>query len=74
MGELLNYTDGRIAIFDTRLFGHRGNEEDKVSLVLKSDLEYLPELHERDDDYPLAPEVITIEPEITGEKQHNPRA
>ena len=32
------------------------------------------ELHERYDDYPLAPEVITIEPEITGEKQHNLRA
>ena len=37
------------------------------------DLEYPPELHERDDDYPLAPEVMTIEPEITGEKQHNLR-
>ena len=38
------------------------------------DLEYPPELHERDDYYPLAPEVMTIEPEITGEKQHNLRA
>ena len=37
-------------------------------------MEYPPELHERDDDYPLAPEVMTIEPEITGEKQHNLRA
>ena len=37
-------------------------------------MEYQPELHERDDDYPLAPEVMTIEPEITGEKQHNLRA
>ena len=36
-------------------------------------MEYPPELHEQDDDYPLAPEVITIEPEITGEKQHNLR-
>ena len=34
----------------------------------------MPELHERDDDYPLAPEVMTIEPEIIGEKQHNLRA
>ena len=34
-------------------------------------MEYPPELHERDDDYPLAPEVMTIEPDITGEKQHN---
>ena len=38
------------------------------------DLEYSPELHERDDDYPLAQEVMTIDPEITGEKQHNRRA
>ena len=37
-------------------------------------MEYPPELHERDDDYPLAPEVMNIEPEITGEKQHNLRA
>ena len=34
-------------------------------------MEYPPELHERDDDYPLAPEVMTIEREKTGEKQHN---
>ena len=37
------------------------------------DLEYPPELHERDDDYPVAPEVMTIEPVIIGEKQHNLR-
>ena len=37
-------------------------------------MEYLPELHERDDDCSLAPEVMTIEAEITGEKQHNLRA
>ena len=37
-------------------------------------MEYPPELHERDDDYSLAPEAMTIEPEITGEKQHNLRA
>ena len=37
-------------------------------------MEYPPELHERDDDYPLAPEVMTIELEITAEKQHNLRA
>ena len=32
------------------------------------------ELDELDDDYPLALEVMTIEFEITGEKQHNLRA
>ena len=70
----MNYADGRIAIFDIGLFDHRENEEDKKSFILEVDLEYPPELHERDDDYPLAPEVMTIEPEITGEKQHNLRA
>ena len=35
------------------------------------DFKYSPELHDRDNDYTLAPEVITIEPEITGVKQHN---
>ena len=34
-------------------------------------MEYPPELHERDDDYPLDPEVMTIEHEITSEKRHN---
>ena len=74
MGQLLKYADGRIAIFDTKLFDHPENEEDKKSFILEVDLEYRPKLHERDDDYPLSPEVMTIEPEITGEKQHNLRA
>ena len=42
--------------------------------VFEMDLKYSPELHERDNDYPLAPDVITIKPEITWEKQHNLRA
>ena len=67
MGQLLNYANCRIALFDTGLFDHRENEEDKKSLILELDLKYPLELHERDDDYPLAPTVITIEPEITGE-------
>ena len=71
MGLLLNYADCRIAIFDTGLFDHRENEEDKNSFILEEDLDYPPELHERDDDYLLAPEVMTIGPEVTGEKQHN---
>ena len=74
MGLLLNYADGRMAIFDTGLFDHRENEEDKKSFIFEVELEYPSELHEQDDDYPLAPEVMTIEPEITGEKQHNLRA
>ena len=38
------------------------------------ELEYPQKLHERDDDNPLPPEIMTIESEITGEKQHNLRA
>ena len=74
MEQLLNYADNRIAIFDTGLFDHQENEEDKKSFIFEVDLEYPPEVHERDDDYPLVPEVMTTVPEITGEKQHNLRA
>ena len=73
MEQTLNFADGRIAMFDLGIFDHRVFDE-KKSFILEVDLEYPPELHERDDDYPLAPEVMTIEPEITGEKQHNLRA
>ena len=48
MELLLNYTDGGMAIFDTGLFDHRENEEDKKSFIFEVDLEYPPELHERD--------------------------
>ena len=71
--QLLNYADGCIAIFDTKLFDHRENKDDKKSVIFEVDYEYPPELHERDNDYPLAPAVMPIEPEITGEKQHNLR-
>ena len=46
MRQLFHYEDGRIAIFDTRLFNHRENEKDKKSFILEVDLEYPPELHE----------------------------
>ena len=70
----MNYADDRIAMFDTGLFDHRENEEDKKSFILEMDLEYLTKLHEREDENPLAPEVMTIEPELTGEMQHTLRA
>ena len=34
----------------------------------------IKELHDRDNDYFYAPEMMTIKPEITGEKKHNLRA
>ena len=74
MELLINYAAGRIAIFDLGVFNHRVTDEEKKSFIFDVDLEYPPELHDRDDDYPLAPEVMTIEPEITGVKQHNLRA
>ena len=42
--------------------------------IFEVDMDYPPELHERDDDYPLAPETMAIETAITGEKQHALRA
>ena len=74
MELLLIFADDRIAIFNTGLIDIRENKEDKKCFIFEVDIEYKPELYERDDDYPLAPEVMIIEPEITGEKQHNLRA
>ena len=54
MKLLLNYTGGRIAIFDTKLFDHRENKEDKKSLSFEIDLQYPSEHHEQADDYPFA--------------------
>ena len=73
MKHQLNFADARIAIFDLGLLDHMVLDEKKC-FIFEVDLEYPPELHKRDDDYPLAPKVMTIEPEITGEKQHNLRA
>lgn len=41
--------------------------------MFEVNLEYLLELHVRNDDYPLAYKMMSIKPEITGEKQHNLR-
>ena len=70
MEQTLNFADDSIAMFDVSIFDHRVFDE-KISFILEVDLEYPPELHGRNNDYPLAPEVMTIEPEITGKKQHN---
>ena len=66
---LFNFADGCIAIFHTGLFDYHKYENYKKTVVFEVDLEYSPELHESDDNYPLAPEVMIIEFEITGEKQ-----
>ena len=42
--------------------------------IFEVELDSPPELHERDDDYPLVPETMNIDAEITGEKQHQLRA
>ena len=41
-----------------------------LHFIFEVDMEYPPELHERDDDYPIAPELITITTELIGLKQH----
>ena len=38
--------------------------------IFAVDLVYPPELHDRDDDYPLAPENMNIDAKITGEKHY----
>ena len=73
LDQLLSYANGRIAIFDTELFNHRENEEEKKSFILEVDLKYPPALHGRDDNYLLIQEVMIINLEITGIKQHNIR-
>ena len=42
--------------------------------IFEVDIYYPQELHIRDDDYPMAPELMTIDAEITSKKQHKLRA
>ena len=42
--------------------------------IFEVDMKYPSTLHERDDDYPIVPELMTITPETTGPKQHELRA
>lgn len=47
-------------IFHTKLFDHQENKKNKKCFIYEEELKNLPELHERDEDYPLAPEVMKI--------------
>ena len=40
-------------------------------LIFEVDMEYSSTLHERDDVYPMAPELMAIMPETTSQKQHD---
>lgn len=40
-----------------------------MSLYFEFDKDYPPEVHARENDYPLAPETLTIDANIIGEKQ-----
>ena len=51
-----------------------GRTRSTKKFYLRGGLEIPTGLHEHDDNYSLAPKVMTIDPEITGEKQHNLRA
>ena len=42
MELLVNYADGRMAIFDRGLFDHRENDENKTSFIFEVELEYPP--------------------------------
>ena len=44
------------------------------SYIFEVNLDYCQEQNERDDDYPMAPKLMTIKAEIIGKKQHNLRA
>ena len=38
--------------------------------ILDVDLIYPPEIHDRDDDYPMAPQLMNVRPEMLSETQH----
>ena len=40
-----------------------------TAYIFEVDLEYPDEIHKRDDDYPLAPEVMEIKTDMLSEKQ-----
>ena len=49
-------------------------DEHEKQYYFKVDLDYPAKLHDRNNDYPLASETMTIENVMTSEKQHELRA
>ena len=61
------------AALQNKAFRYRWYDQEK-HYIFEVDSDYPPELHERNDDYSLAPKSIYIDAKITGEKQHLLRA
>ena len=55
------------------VFDNAGNAK-LTHYILDVDLEYPRTIHDRDDDFPLAPEEMTIETNIVSERQHELKA
>ena len=53
----------RILVFDPETLGWYG--------ILKVNLVYFPKFHERCDDYPMAPELTNLTPELLSDTQHD---
>ena len=50
------------SLFLTSILKHWVTDKKKNRFIFEVNLEYQPELHDSDNDYPIAPEVIPIEP------------
>ena len=62
------------AAFQDKVSRNQWFDEHEKQYCFKMDVDYPPELHDCDDDYPLAPKTMTIEAVMTSEKQHELRA
>ena len=60
----------KIIVFETKM----ANKVPPRHFIFEVDMEYPNAIRERDDDYPMASELMTITPETIGPKQHELRA